>query len=52
VQYKGRLPYGLKRFIRVVARIGTATTTAGTMDAELVMNVDAQQYLAKNYIIS
>lgn len=52
VQYKGRLPYGLKRFIRVVARIGTATTTAGTMDAELVMNVDAQQYLPKAYTIS
>lgn len=52
VQYKGRLPYGLKRYIRVVARIGTAATTAGTMDAELVMNNDAQQYLPKNYTIS
>lgn len=52
VQYKGRLPYGMKRYARVVARIAAATTTAGTMDAFLVMNSDAQQYLPKNFTVS
>jgi hypothetical protein len=52
LQYKGRLPYGLKRYLRVVARIAAAATTGGTMDAELVLNNDAQQYLPKNYTIS
>lgn len=47
-----RLPLGLKRYLRVVWRIGTATTTAGTGDAFIVKDVDAQQYLPKNFTVS
>ena len=36
VQYRGRLPIGLERYIRVVYRIATDTTTAGTATAFLV----------------
>lgn len=31
VQFQGRLPVGLRRFIRVVYRIAAATTTGGTV---------------------
>jgi hypothetical protein len=37
-QYLGRLPVGLERYLRVVYRIATATTTAGTATAFLVKN--------------
>lgn len=39
VQYRGRLPMGLERFVRLVYRIGTATTTAGTVTAFLAQDV-------------
>lgn len=41
VQYRGRLPIGLERYIRVVYRIGTATTTAGTATTFLTKDVQA-----------
>lgn len=31
VQFQGRLPVGLRRFLRVVYRIGAAATTGGTV---------------------
>jgi hypothetical protein len=40
---KQRLPIGLERYIRVVYRIGTAATTAGTVDAFLVKDVQANK---------
>lgn len=40
-QYRGRLPIGLERFFRVVYRIGTATTTGGTVNAYLVHGIQA-----------
>jgi len=52
VQYTGRLPNGLERYIRVVARIATATTTAGTMDAFLVKDAQAYQFGAKGFTVS
>lgn len=33
VQYQGKLPIGLERFLRVVYRVGTAAFTAGTVHA-------------------
>lgn len=45
-QYRGRLPIGLERFIRVVYRIGTATTTAGTATAFITHDVQASPTVA------
>lgn len=41
VQYRGRLPVGLERYLRLVYRIGTATTTAGAATAFFTKNVQA-----------
>ena len=46
VQYRGRLPIGLERYLRVVYRIGTATTTAGTATAYFTKNVQANAPIA------
>ena len=46
VQYRGRLPIGLERYLRVVYRIGTATTTAGTATAYFTKNVQANASIA------
>lgn len=46
VQYRGRLPVGLERYLRVVYRIGTATTTAGTATAFFTKNVQANNPIA------
>lgn len=46
IQYRGRLPIGLERFFRVVYRIATATTTAGTANAFLVHGVQANPAIA------
>jgi hypothetical protein len=52
VIYKGRLPIGLKRYMRIVFRIGTAALTAGTADAQILKDLDAQQYLPRNFTVS
>ena len=39
VQYRGRLPIGLERYVRLVYRIGTTTTDAGTATACLTKDI-------------
>lgn len=39
VQYRGRVPIGLLRYVRVVYRIATATTTAGSATAFFVKDL-------------
>lgn len=51
VLYTGRLPVGMRRFMRVVYRIAGATTTGGTANAYLVLDAQAQQYLPRNYTV-
>lgn len=41
VQYRGDLPVGMRRYLRVVYRIAAATTTAGTATAYFTKNVQA-----------
>lgn len=48
----GRIPVVLRRYIRVVYRIGTATTTAGTVSAYLVKDIDAQQYMPTAFTVA
>lgn len=48
----GRLPVVLRRYIRVVYRIGTATTTAGSASAYLVKDIDAQQFLGTSFTVA
>lgn len=45
-QYRGRLPVGLLRFIRVVYRIAAATTTAGTVTTFLTEDIQASPTIA------
>lgn len=45
------LPVGLKRYIRVAWRIGTAVLTAGTFSAFFVRNIQLQQYGAKRFTV-
>lgn len=52
VVYSSRLPQGLLRYLRVVYRIATNDVTAGTADAFIVKDQDAQQYVAKNFTVS
>jgi hypothetical protein len=49
--YVGRLPVGLRRYIRMVYRIGTATTTAGTVSAHIVLDAQTVQYPARAYTV-
>ncbi len=49
---KQRLPIGLERYIRVVYRIGTAATTAGTVDAFLVKDVQANKPYASGFTVA
>jgi hypothetical protein len=49
---KAKLPTGLKRYLRVVYRIGTAALTAGKFDAFLTNDVQAQQYGASGFSVS
>lgn len=51
-QYVGKLPNGLERYMRVVYRIGTATTTGGTADAFLVKDAQAYQFGANGFKVS
>lgn len=46
VQYRGRLPHGLERYLRVVYRIGTATTTAGTATSFFLKGPQANTAIA------
>lgn len=48
---KQRLNTPLRRYLRVVYRIGTATTTGGTASAYLVKDVQAQQYAASGFTV-
>jgi hypothetical protein len=48
---KQRLPTGLRRYLRVVYRISGATTSAGTADAYLAKDVQAQQYGASGFSV-
>lgn len=49
---KQRLPIGLERYIRVVYRVGTAATTAGTVDAFLVKDVQANKPYASGFTVA
>lgn len=49
---KTRLPVGLKRYVRVAYRVGTAALTAGSFDAFLVHGVQAQAYYASGFKVS
>ena len=44
-----RFPGTLRRYTRVVWRVGTAVLTAGTFSAFVVLDVDMQQYLASGF---
>lgn len=44
-----RFPGTLRRYTRVVWRIGTAVLTAGSFSAFVVMDADMQQYLASGF---
>lgn len=46
-----RYPAVLRRYTRVVWRVGTATLTAGSFSAFVVMDADIQQYLASGFRI-
>ncbi len=41
MQYRGRLPIGLLRYLRVVYRVSGAATTAGTVNAYMVKDEQA-----------
>lgn len=51
VQVRAHLPIGLRRYIRIAYRVATAAMTAGTVDAALVLEVQAQQYGASGFSI-
>lgn len=48
---RARLPIGLRRYLRLVYRIGTATTTAGTVSGYLVKDTQVQQYLPNGFAV-
>lgn len=47
-----RLPIGLKRYIRVAWRVGTAVLTAGNFSAFLTKDVQAQQYMPSGFTVT
>lgn len=47
-----RLPAGMRRYWRIVWRVGTAALTAGTFSADLVNDVQAQQILPTAFTVS
>lgn len=51
-QVRARLPIGLRRYIRLAYRVGTAAMTAGTIDAYIVKDVQAQQYGASGFSVA
>lgn len=46
VQYRGRLPYGLERYFRLVYRVAGATTTGGTASAFVLHNLQRAPVIA------
>lgn len=42
---RARLPVGLRRYIRVTYRVATAVLTGGTFDADVLKDIQAQQYV-------
>lgn len=49
---RARLPIGLRRYVRLAYRVGTAAMTAGTVDAYLALDVQAQQYGASGFAVA
>lgn len=49
--YQGRLPLGLERFLRVVYRVGVAAFTAGTVDAFITKDTQAQRAYASGFTV-
>ena len=49
---RARLPIGPRRYIRLAYRVGTAAMTAGTVDAYLSLEVQAQQYGASGFSVA
>lgn len=49
---RSRLPIGSRRYIRLAYRVGTAAMTAGTVDAFLSLDVQAQQYGASGFSVA
>lgn len=48
---RGVAPHGMKRYSRVVYRIGTAALTAGKFNANFVKDVDAQTAHASGFAV-
>jgi hypothetical protein len=51
-QVRARLPIGLRRYIRLAYRVATGAMTAGTVDAYIVLDVQAQQYGASGFSVA
>jgi len=47
-----RFPANLRRYTRVVFRVGTAALTAGSFSAFVVMDTDLQQYLPSGFKVN
>lgn len=50
--YQGRLPIGLERYLRVVYRVATAALTAGTADAFLTKDTQANRPYAAGFTVA
>lgn len=48
---RARIPVGIRRYLRLVWRIGAATTTAGTASGYIVKDVQAQQYAPSGFTV-
>lgn len=51
-QVRARLPIGLRRYIRIAYRVGTAAMTAGTVDAYLALDVQADRSYASGFTVA
>lgn len=47
-----RIPIGIRRYLRIVWRIATATTTGGTASAYIAKDLQAQQYGASGFSVA
>ena len=52
IQYRGRLPIGLLRYLRVVYRVSSAAITAGTADAYFVKDEQANVPYASGFTVA
>ena len=52
LQYRGALPQGIERFIRVVARIAVATTTGGSMEAFVAKDLADTRNYASGFVVA